>query len=727
MRLLHGATVLAVAGALVLSVSSPSGTVEAAEARERGAKSTWTEANKTGFGTARARRSNVWFTLQDGRMSEVFYPDLSTPSVRSLEFVVTDGETFTDRTSRHTDTTVDRPDPRSLRFTQTNTDKDGRYRLTEQYVTSSDHDSVVVRVRLTSLDGGSYRLYVLHDPALTNDGMDDRAGKRPKGLLAADGDVASFLVSEPRLGARANGLVGTGTDPWRDLRRDHDLDRRRDRAGPGNVVQLGRVTGVTGLEGARQGTLYLGLGRTAASAQQHAKGARRTGWTGTRQRYDDGWHRYLDGLRPVPSSAAGVTDQYLASALVLAAAEDKLNRGAIVASPSAPWAWGDELEDLASPSGAYHLVWSRDSYEFGTALWAMGDRAAARRSVDWLFGVQQRRDGSFPQNSDVRGRPVWSELQLDEVALPVVLAGLVGKDDDRTWRGVRRAVGFLLGFRDEETGRRAPYSPQERWENQSGYSPNSIAAQISALVVAADMARDRGRKALARRWLDRADRWASRVEKWTVTTNGPLSTEPYFLRLTKNGKPNTASPYAMGDGGPESIDQRAVVDPSFLDLVRYGITAPDDLEVLTTLPVIDGELGFTTPNGRFWHRFSHDGYGETRDGGQWEITDPGTDTTLGRGWPLLTGERGEYAVAAGEDGTPYLAAMAAASGPSDMISEQVWDGRPPTGEPCCPLGEGTRAATPLVWSHAGLVRLAWTIERGTPVDQQSVVADRYTR
>lgn len=716
---------LAVAGALVLSVSARSGTVEAAEARERGAKSTWTEADKTGFGTARARRSNVWFTLQDGRMSEVFYPDLSTPSVRSLELVVTDGETFTDRTSRHTDTTVDRPDPRSLRFTQTNTDKDGRYRLTEQYVTSPDHDSVVVRVRLTSLDGGSYRLYALHDPALANGGMDDRARKRPKALLAADGDVASFLVSKPRLGARSNGLVGTGSDPWRDLRRDHDLDRRRDRAGPGNVVQLARITGVTGLDGARQATLSLGLGRTPASAERHAKGVRAAGWTGTREQYDDGWHRYLDGLGSVPSSAAGVIDQYLGSALVLAAAEDKLNRGAIVASPSAPWAWGDELEELASPSGAYHLVWSRDSYEFGTALWAMGDRAAARRSVDWLFGVQQRRDGSFPQNSDVRGRPVWSELQLDEVALPVVLAGLVGKDDGRTWRGVRKAVGFLLDFRDEETGRRAPYSPQERWENQSGYSPNSIAAQISALVVAADMARDRGRNALARTWLEKADRWQSRVEKWTVTTNGPLSSEPYFLRLTKNGKPDTASPYAMGDGGPESIDQRAVVDPSFLDLVRYGITAPDDPEVLTTLPVIDDELGFTTPNGRFWHRFSHDGYGETRDGGQWEITDPGTDTTLGRGWPLLTGERGEYAVAAGEDGTPYLAAMAAASGRSDMLSEQVWDGRPPTGDPCCPLGEGTRAATPLVWSHAGLVRLAWTIERGAPVDQQSLVADRY--
>ena len=199
----------------------------------------------------------------------------------------------------------------------------------------------------------------------------------------------------------------------------------------------------------------------------------------------------------MPASASSVEDEYLASVLVVAAAEDKLNPGAVIASPSAPWVWGNEVPDLSSPSGAYHLVWSRDSYEFATALWAAGDKAAARRIVDWLFEVQQKTDGSFPQNSDVQGTPVWGELQLDEVALPIVLARLVGRTGVKTWPGVRKAARFLTGFRDEETGRRAPYSPQERWENQSGYSPNSIAAQISGLVCAADIARKHGRKDLA--------------------------------------------------------------------------------------------------------------------------------------------------------------------------------------------------------------------------------------
>ncbi|WP_262849570.1 glycoside hydrolase family 15 protein [Mumia quercus] len=688
-----------------------------------GVKSTWTEADKTGFGTARTRRSNVWFTLQRGRVSEVFYPDLSTPSVRSLELVVTDGATFTDRESDMRPV-VSRPDRRSLRFSQV-TGRPGRYRVVKHVVTDPRRDALVVRVRLRSLDGGRYRLFVRHDPALNNDGMDDRARTVGRTLVASDGEVATALRARPRLGATSNGYAGTASDGWRDLRADHRLDRRHRSAGPGNVVQTARVSRVDGRPGRQRATLTLGFGGRPAQARATAAASARTPWSTVERRYDRGWHRYLAGLKPMPRSAAPVRREYLASALVLAAAEDKQNPGAVVASPSAPWVWGDEVPDLSSPSGAYHLVWSRDSYEFGSAMWAMGDKAAARRIVDWLFTVQQRPDGSFPQNSDVRGEPVWSELQLDEVALPIVLARLTGKTDRATYRGVRRAATFLERFRDEETGRAAPYSPQERWENQSGYSPNSIAAQIAGLVCAADLARKNGDVASARRWEQLADRWAAGVKGWTVTTNGPLSDRPYFLRLTKNGLPNTASPYAMGDGGPPQIDQRRVVDPSFLALTRWGILPADDPVVASSLAVVDRELKVQTPNGPFWRRFSFDGYGETRDGGQWTITDPGTFTTLGRAWPLLTGERGEHEVATGRDASTYLSAIAASANAGDMISEQVWDGRPPTGRPCCEEGEGTRAATPLVWSHGLLVRLAWTMQRGRPADQQDVVARRY--
>ena len=718
------ATVLAGGGAVVSQAATPT---RAAAPGSPGHHATWTEADKTGFGTARSRSSNVWFTLQRGRTSEVFYPDLSTPSVRSLELVVT-GRSFTDRESTDMRHRTTRPDARSLRFREVNTDKQGRYRIVETFVTDPRRDALDVRIRLVSLDGGSYRLYALYDPSLANSGMDDSGRTAGHTLVASDagGKVSSALAARPRFGATSTGYLGT-SDGWTDLKSDQRLDHHYDRAGPGNIVQIGTFTGVTGRAGHQAARLSLGFGHDVAAARRTAHDASATAFGTTQTRYDRGWHTWVRSLKRVPASAHSVRRQYLASALVVAAAEDKLHPGAFVASPTAPWVWGDEVKDLSSPSGAYHLVWARDAYQFGTALWAMGDKAAARRIVHWLFTVQQKPDGSFPQNSDVTGTPVWSNLQLDEVALPIVLAHLVGRDGPATYAHVKKAADFLAGFVDSGSGLAAPYTPQDRWENQSGYSPDSIAAQIAGLVCAADMARRNGDTASARKWLTLADAWKAHLKAWTVTTNGPLSRSPYFLRLTKDGHPNAATTYSIGDGGPAAVDQRRVVDPSFLDLVRYGILRPHDRTVRSTLPVIDDQLRVRTANGPFWHRYSFDGYGETRSGGEWTITDPGTHTTLGRAWPLLTGERGEYAVSAGVGGERYLRAMARATGSSDLLAEQVWDRRPPSGRACCRPGEGTRSATPLIWSQAGLIRLAWTIQRGKPVDQQPVVAHRYTR
>ncbi len=654
---------------------------------KRGPNQGFTEADKAGFGTARGRQSRVWFTLEGGRLSEVFYPDLSTPSLRTLELTVIDGDRA-DRQARDMTTVVTRPDERSLRFTQVSTDNDGHYRLTEEVVTDPVRSAVVIHASVESLDGGQHTLGVRYEPALGNGAAQDHLRSTKRSLKAVDHEarVASTLVSSPQL-----------TDTSR---------------------QQAYIRSTTA-------TISLGFGHTPQRSSKAAKQALAQPWATTAAQYDAGWHDYLATLKPVPASASAIQRQYLASALVLAAGEDKANPGAFVASPSMPWVWGDEVKDLSFPSASYHEVWARDLYQIGTALYAMGDVAAAQRAVKWLFRTQQKKDGSFPQNSDVDGTEEWTELQLDQVTLPIALAHLVGQTDRRTYQGIKKAVRFLMTFRDDESHRRAPYSPQERWENQSGYSPATIAAQIDGLVTGAAIAREHGDSGLARRWEKVADRWAHRVKRLTMTTNGPLSDAPYFLRVTKDGKPNKGTTYAIGDGGPARADQRRVVDPSFLDLVRFGILSPTDPAVLNSLAVVDADLSVPTPNGTFWHRFSFDGYGETRTGAEWEISEDGERSTLGRGWPLLAGERGEYAVAAGQSGAPYLASLAASASGSDMIAEQVWDGRPPTGSACCPAGEGTRSATPLLWSHAVLVRLAWTIQNGRPVDLQQVVADRY--
>ena len=193
-----------------------------------------------------------------------------------------------------------------------------------------------------------------------------------------------------------------------------------------------------------------------------------------------------------------------------------------------------------------------------------------------------------------------------------------------------------MAFRDEETGLEAPFSSQERWENQSGYSPATIAAQIDGLVTGAAIARSRAIASSPSGGSAPPTAGRRNVKKWTATSTGPLSDARYFLRVTKDGKPDKGTTYAIGDGGPAHADQRRVVDPSFLDLVRFGILSPTDRVVRNTLAVVDDDLAVDTPNGTFWHRFSFDGYGETRSGGQWRITDDGSRRTLGaagRSWP----------------------------------------------------------------------------------------------
>ena len=228
-----------------------------------------------------------------------------------------------------------------------------------------------------------------------------------------------------------------------------------------------------------------------------------------------------------------------------------------------------------------------------------------------------------------------------------MLAWQLGRRDAGTYAHVKAAVGCLLA--------NGPQTPQERWENQGGYSPATIAAEIAGLVTAADLARANGDTASAAAWDSTADDWQSKVDGWTATSNGPYSSQPYYLRLTKDGNPNAGTPYDLGDSGPQQVDQRKITDPSYLELVRLGVKPASSPTIRNTLGVVDGQLGVDTPNGRFWHRYNFDGYGEKKDGSNWDINqpiNPGEDwidnSTIGRIWPIFAGERGEYELAAGD-------------------------------------------------------------------------------
>src|SRR4051794_15727268 len=688
------------AALLVLVLAAPA-------AAAPGARSTWAPADKHGFGTAREVGSPVWFTLRQASLSEIYYPDLDTPSFRGLQFAVSDGRTVdretVDDDPAHIEPAAVRahvePVPGSLTFRQIT--ETSRWKLTKTWYTDPARASVLADVKFESKTRHPLRLYVLADPAASDTLNDDRG----RGMVAWDASSASAVDADPGLRQQSAGYRGTPSDPWIDLQDGRLSGAVADT--PGDVVQ-GALTKLDGKHRQRM-KLAIGFGRDAGAAAGTARASLRS--RDAARQYASGWSSYLASLKRPPASVGRDLRLYQQSLMVLAASEDKLNRGATVAAPNMPWVWGTlTLENPADGhSGPYHLVWPRDFYHVVTAQSAAGDGAAATRQLDYLWKIQKP-DGSWWQNTQPDGQPHWTGLQMDEVALPVVLAWWLGRTGAGDWAHIQNAADFIVA--------NGPKTGQERWENQDGYSPNTIAAEIAGLVTAADVARRNGAAAKAATYLATADDWQRRVEAMTATTNGPLSDKPYYLRLTKDANPNDGSTYDLGDNySPNPIDERRVVDNSFLGLVLFGAKRFDDPTVLNSLAVGDRELRVNTPNGPVWHRFSHDGYGETDDGGDWNIFPTAANQTHGRLWPLLTGERGEYELLAGHRADAYLETMARTANDGLMLPEQVFEN----------TGEGTRSGTPLAWAHAQFVRLAWSIQAGAPIERPSIVADRYAR
>ncbi len=600
-----------------------------------GAPARWTTGAKDGLGTSAGTDSKVWFTLTGGVMSEVYFPRVDVASTKSLQVVVTDGRTFTDVEEADTRHRVRLLDRRSLSYRQVNTDLDGRYRVVKTYLTDRERETVVLRLRVVSLDGGAYRAYVLHDPHLADSGLHDTGRSVGRRLVATDtsGDVpvSSALAARPAFRATSNGFDQI-SDGLTDLREDHTLDWRHDSATNGNVVQVAQLR--RDADGTSTAVVALSFGRTEEAALRKAGASLDARFAQLRGAYRAGWHRYLDRLDAAPASVAGrrrLATQYDVALMALRAHEDKTHRGANIASLTVPW--GQAVDADEEGVGGYHLVRARDLYQVATAQLAAGDERAAGRSLDYLLD----------------GTPYPGSLQLDEVALPIVLARQLRRFDAGTWDHVRRAADFLVA-----TG---PATPQVRWEEESGYSPSTIAAEIAGLVAAADLAERQGATAARVLYLATADDWASRVKEWTVTTTGPLGDGHYFERIDDDGDPDDGHPLEIDNGGG-THDERAVVDAGFLELVRLGILPADDPDVVGSLP----EVG----------------------------------SGVGRLWPLLTGERGEYALSAGRPADRHLEAMAR-----------------------------TGSATPPAWSMAQFVRLALSIDAGRPVEQPRVVARRY--
>lgn len=672
-----------------------------------GISPTWASSDKDLVGTA-IGSARVWYTLGHGIVNEVYYPRIDIPQIRDLGFIVADGAGFWVEVKRLADYGFDVPAPGVPLPVITH--RHPRFTLTLSVCPGSARDVLLIDVALQG--DPALAAYVLVAPHLGGSGHANRAWatrfRNSRVLWAEQGPFGLALVARTPQGedGLANGSAGYvgASDGWQDFHANGRMAWQFDSAGPGNVALVGRL--------APRATLALGFAATRQAAATLARAAlalpferhrvlQQTAW--------GAWHARCNAVAPPPDLPDTLRAQWAWSAQVLKTHADKTFLGAMAASLSVPW--GNRGEER----GGYHLVWPRDLVEAAQALIALGGLDEAREVLAYLVATQNE-DGHWHQNQWLGGKPYWQGVQLDETAFPVLLAAALAERDALGGMAVeacvRRALAFLIA--------QGPASPQDRWEEDAGVNAFTLAACIAALVAGAALLPESERGLP----LAVADYWNARIEDWCVARDTAIGrahgVAAYYARVAPADIvcDDRAMQRALlvknhGDGLAPAAGEQVALD--FLHLVRLGLRRADDALIAGSVKLADALLRTDTPAGPVWHRYTGDGYGEHDDGSAFD------GTGRGRGWPLLTGERGHYALAAGDDPLPFLQAMAAMA-QHGLIPEQVWDAAP-AGR--MQPGRPTGGAMPLAWAHAEFIKLAASRAAGRPLDRIDAVWARY--
>lgn len=689
----------------------------------------WTSSAKSGVGTALNAASRVWFTLSHGIFNEIYFPRVDQACTRDLGLIVTDGRDFFSEEKRHAQHEVEYLAAGVPAYRLTNTCAGGRYRIEKEIITSPHRDAVLQRTRFTPLQGRleDYHLYALLAPHVCNHGAGNNAWVgdykgAPMLFAERDGYALALACSAPWLN-RSVGFVGA-SDGWQDLSAHKRMEWSYERAENGNVAMTGEIDlnhsgGVF--------TLALGFGISAHEAGLCALTALQEDFDLTLKEYADEWRRWRQTLRAAPTEADS-RDLHSISLMVLRAHEAKKFPGGIIASLSVPWGFAKGDEDL----GGYHLVWPRDLVEAGSALLAAGAHDAALRVIHYLEATQAA-DGHWAQNMWMMGDPYWDGVQMDETALPILLVdqarreGLLSarlNEEHVTsfWPMVKKAAGYIV--------RNGPVTPEERWEMDPGYSPFTLAAEVAALLAAADLADESGEPDVAVYLRETADNWNASIERWIYVTDTEIArevgVEGHYVRVAPPDRAEAASPrqgfVPIKGRLPEQNTKREsyLVGPDALALVRCGLRAADDPRIVNTVKVIDALLKVETPSGPAWRRYVGDEYGEHADGSAFD------GTGIGRAWPLLTGERAHYELAAKRprEAEALLRAMEAFANQGGLLPEQVWDA-PDIPDRELFFGRATGSAMPLVWAHAEYVKLRRSLDEGRVCDLPPQTVERY--
>lgn len=653
-----------------------------------GGRPTWTSSAKdmvtTSLGSGR-----VWVTLGHGILNEVYWPDTGSPEIRDLGFIIA-GPSGWFEVKRVNQYRVSLPEP-YIPLPRIVHESDS-YRLELEIVPDPSRDVVLVSYRLI---GEGLTLYALLAPHVWNSGYNNSA-VAGEDLVASNGTPSLCLASDAGFSRTSAGYVGV-SDGWQDFSNNGRMAWTYTEARDGNVALMGELRG-------QEGTLALGFAASLTGARTLARSSLTQGFGAIRHRFIEEWRQWGKSLS-IPDVPERIRREAYLSAAVLKVHQDRTFPGSVVASLSVPWG------NSSDSSGGYHLVWVRDCVESGLALLAAGQTDDAHAMLTYLIATQNA-DGGWFQNFFPDGRPFWTGIQLDEAAFPIILAAKLAETGKLTCTGdagrmVRRAANYIVQY--------GPMSPQDRWEESSGFSPFTLAVETVALIAAAELFEGGERAYL----LSLADYWNERIEDWTYAEGGELAEKygvnGYYVRIGPTaaegglrGRVNVAN------RSDQTLSASAMVGMEFLYLARLGLREPTDPRIQDTLKVADALLKVETPLGVAYYRYNEDGYGEHPDGSPYD------GFGIGRAWPLLTGERAHFDVMLGRDPLDYLEMMTRMTGSCGLIPEQVWDG-PPLPQHWLSPGKPTGSAMPLVWAHAEFLKLVHARNAKRPMELLAAV------
>jgi glucoamylase len=686
----------------------------------------WTTANKSAVGTALGDGSRVWFTASHGILNEIYYPEVDTACMRDAGFLVT-ADGFFSEEKRDCTHAVEWYRPGVPAFLLHNVCNAGRYEIEKRVCTSPEYDVVLQHIRFTPHIGvlSDYRMTLLMSPHLGNHGAGNTGWTgRHKGhpILFAMRDSLALAVActAPFVNSTA-GFAGPN-DAWNDVRNNGRLTGIYDRAENGNIAMAAEINLA---DAGGEFTIAISFGGDPDIAAMHARAALFDSYEETERRYVASWQRWQQTLMPLDEPVALTKPHlYRASTAVMKTHMSMNCDGGAIASLSVPWGSHKGDGDL----GGYHLVWPRDMVETAGGLLAAGAHKEMRAMLRFL-AITQEDDGHWPQNMWLNGTPFWHGVQLDEAAFPMLLVdqarrggAITAAQVAQCWPMVQRAAVYVAMH--------GPATEQDRWEENAGYSPFTMAVEIAGMLCAADLAELRQKPAFAKYLRETADDWNANIERYTYAEGTPLAqrlgVDGYYVRIgsanvASAGAPTRATvPVKNRAGEASSISAWQLVATDALALVRFGLRSATDPRMLNTVKVIDALLLRETNTGPTWLRYNEDGYGEYDDGRPYD------GTGIGRGWPLLAGERAHYEIAAGnfDEAIRLAAVMRAQAGQGALLPEQVWDG-PDIPDVELFNGEATGSAMPLVWAHAEYVKVLRSLHEKRIYDCPPQTCARY--